>query len=68
MANFYHNLSDESDQSDSTTATHLCIILQFILTKGIIAPLLTTMWDNTDGYAKNYCCGSAIYLLSCISL
>ena len=38
MAQFNSNLSDESDQDDSTTATHLCILLQFLLTKGFIDP------------------------------
>ena len=68
MANFHSNLSDESDQDASTTETHLCIIIQFLLTKWMIYPLLTTMWDHTDGCANKYCCASAIYLISCLVL
>ena len=26
------------------------------------------MWDHTDGCAKQYCCETAIYLLSCLAL
>ena len=49
MAKSHFHLYDESDQNSSTTGTHLHIFLQFILTKLILAPFLTTMWDHTDG-------------------
>ena len=49
---FHSNLSDESDQNDITIATHLHILLQFILTKGMIAPFLKTIWDHRDGFTK----------------
>ena len=68
MVNFNSLLSDEIDQDASTTVTHLCIILQFLLTKEMIYPYLTTMWDHMDGGAKQYRCASYIYLLSCFSL
>ena len=68
MAKFHYNLFDESDHHASTTATHICILIQFILTKKWIAPLFTTIWDHTDGCTNQYCCASAIYLLSCIDL
>ena len=67
LAQFHSHLSDESDQDASTTTAHLRIILQFVLTKQMIAPFLTTMWYHTDGYANHYCCASAIYLLLCIA-
>ena len=34
----------------------------------MIALLLKTLWDHTDGCAKKYHCASAIYLLSCLAL
>ena len=34
----------------------------------MIDPLLTTMWDNTDGCANQNRCESAIYLLSRLAL
>ena len=55
MVNFYSYLYDEIDQYASTTATHLSIIIQFILTKGVIATLLETMLNNipiVDKYIK----------------
>ena len=49
MSQLGSNLSEESDQDYSTTATHLLIIIQFILTKEMISPFLTKMWYHTDG-------------------
>ena len=68
MTQFNSNFSDEIDQDASTTATYLCTILQFLLTKQMIAPLLTTVRDHTDGCAKQYRCSSTIYLISCLVL
>ena len=34
----------------------------------MISPLLTTMWDHTDGCAKQYRCASEIYLPKCLAL
>ena len=68
MVPFDSRLSDEMDQGTSNTSTHHCIILQFILTKGIIYPFLTTMWDHTYVCAEQYRCASDIYLLSCLAL
>ena len=60
MAQFNSNYSNESDQDARTTATHMYILLQFLLTKHVIYPLLTAMWDHTNGCAKQYCCASTI--------
>ena len=68
MSQFHSHLSDEIDQDAINTTTHLHINLQFLLTKKIIYPFLINMWDHTDGCAYQYCCASAIYLLSCIAL
>ena len=68
MAKIHYHLSDESDQDSSTTATHIFILLQFLLKNQIIDPYLTTMWDHTYGSAKHYRCTSAIYLPSCLAL
>ena len=48
--------------------THLCIIIQFILKKGMIASFLTTMWDHMYGFTNQYHCASAIYQLSFLDL
>ena len=68
IAQFHSHLSGVSYQDASTTATYLHIILQFFLTKEMINPFLTAMWDHMDGYVNQYCCASAIYILSCIAL
>ena len=68
MSQFHSLLSDKIDQDSSTNATYFSILHQFLLTKQVIAPFLTTMWKHTDGCAKQYCCVSAIYLISCLAL
>ena len=68
MSQFYSRLSDQSYQDARTTATHLGILLQFILTKKRTSPFLTTVWDHTNGCAKQYRCASGIYLRSFIAL
>ena len=68
MTQFHSNLSDESDQDASATETHIIIILEFILTKKMIDPFLTTVWDHTDGWTNQYRCEYYIYILSCIVL
>ena len=65
MAQFHSNLSDESDQDDSITATHIYILLKMLLTKQMIDTFLTTIWYHMDGCAKNYCCSSYICLIPC---
>ena len=68
MAQFSSCLFYESDQDDRTTAKNLRIIFQLLLTKGFIATFLTIMWDHMNGFAKQYCCASDIYLLTCFAL
>ena len=68
MAQFRSPLSDESYQYYITTATYSFILLHFFLTKKMIAPFLTTMWDHMDGCTKQYHCASAIYIISCLAL
>ena len=68
MTQFHSHLSSESDQDTSTTATYLCILLQYILAEKNIHTFLTTMQDYIDGCAKQYNFESAIYLLSCLDL
>ena len=68
MAQFNFNLSDEIDQDAITTAKNICTLLQLLIKKGIINPLLTAMWYHTDGCENKYHCKSAIYILSCLYL
>ena len=68
LSQFHPHVSDESDQDARNTTLHIWIILWFIIYKGFISSLLATMWDHTDGCAKQYICSYDIYLLSCIYL
>ena len=61
-------LSDEIYKFASTTATHINILLQCILTHKMISQYLTTVCDHTDGFTKQYRCAYSIYLLSFIAL
>ena len=49
MAQFFSRLSNKIYIDDSTTATNLRILIQFLLIIGMVAPLLTTMWDHVGG-------------------
>ena len=66
MAQFHSHLSDEIDQDASTTATHICIIIFLLLSKGFINSFLTSMWDHMDSCANQYNFSYGIYLLSCL--
>ena len=68
MSQSHSHLSGESYQEAITTVTHLCILLQFIIRKQIISPLLKTMWYQTYGCANQYHCASSICLLSFLAL
>ena len=68
MAKFHYHLSDKSYQYSSAAKTHIYIIILFVLSKGVIASLLVTMWDNVDSCENNYPCESAIYLPSFLAL
>ena len=68
MAKFHYRLSNEIDQDYSTTATHLRILLRFLLSNLFIASIFTTMWHHTDCCTKHHRCEYAIYLLSCLTL
>ena len=52
MEQFHSHLSDGGDHDSSTTTAHISILIQFLHTKEISSPLLTTMCDKTDGCAK----------------
>ena len=68
MTQFYSNLSDENDQYDIITATHLCILILFLIKNVYIDSFFTTMSDHINGCTKQYHCGPNIYLLSYIAL
>ena len=61
MAQFYSHLYDENYQVASTTTTHIRFLLQFPIYKLFVASFSTTMWYQTDVFAKQYHCEYVIY-------
>ena len=68
MSKLHSCLSYDIYQDAITTAKNIFIIIRSLLSKGFIYSFLKTMWDHTDGCAKQYHCKSYVYLLSCIAL
>ena len=66
MSQFYSRLSDKIDQDASTLATHLCIIIFLLISKGFIASFLASMWYYTESGTKHYRFVTSVYLHSCI--
>ena len=62
MTQFYSYLSYEIHQDASTTLAHIQTPPQFLIHKGFMSSLLTTIWDHICGCTQNYCCASDIYL------
>ena len=64
---FFH-ISENSDQDAATTYMHISSFLTEILDQVMIKQESTTMWEETDGCAKQYRCATAMYLLLLISV
>ena len=63
---FYLHLSDSKLQNAATTTTHMNQLLADLFSHGMMKRL-GTMWDHTDGCAKQYRCSIAYYFLSFLS-
>ena len=62
---FHLNLSDSKLQNAATTTAHLYKLLAIVFEKKMIRG--RTMWDQTNGCAKQYRCSIAYYLMSSLS-
>ena len=63
---FYSHFSDNNRQDTSTTNAHMMKIMDNLkINNQEIGEC--TVWESTDGCSKQYCCGSALHLLSYIS-
>ena len=60
-------LSDESKWDAATTKAHSKRLISFFKDKKILTTSLSTIWDNTDGFAEQYRCASELYLTSVMS-
>ena len=62
---FHLHLSDSKLQNSATTIAHIYILLVRIFEGEMIRGW--TIWDQTDGCAKQYRCSIAYYLMSFLS-
>ena len=63
---FHSHFSNHSRQDAATTAAHLTVLLDLLRSKGKYF-VGCTLYDETDGCAKQYRCSNAIYLLSVLA-
>ena len=63
---FHSHMSDESNQDATTTHVHMCTMLDHYLSRFQSFPDDCCILDHTDGCAKQYRCGNALFLLSAL--
>ena len=64
---FHSFLSDDSKQDSATTTAHDKRLISLLKDKKILTRSLSKIWQNTDGFARQYRCASSIYLISVVS-
>ena len=61
---FHSYLSGDIKQDASTTTAQSKSLISLLKDKKVLTSHLSTIWDNADGYAEQYRCASALYLMS----
>ena len=64
---FHSFLYDDRKQDAVTTTAHIDRLISLIKEKTLLTTSLSTIWESTDGCAKQYICASALYLMSVMS-
>ena len=64
---FQSFLSDYSKQDAATNTANSKNLISFLKAKKVMTTLLSTIYKNTDGYAEQYRCASALYFMSVMS-
>lgn len=65
----HSHFSDDSDQNAATTHAHMCKLITKLLEMEAMKPDGTwIMFDETDGCAKQYRCGTALFLMSLLAV
>ena len=64
---FHSHFSNESRQDSRTTHAHMTVLFRQLKEIGELCAGMF-VWDDTDGCAKQYRCGTAIYLLSMLAV
>ena len=67
VCSYYSHLSDDSKQNAATTTAHTSRLYQHLKDISVLHPDKSTIWEVTDGCAKQYRCATAIYLMSTVS-
>ena len=65
---FFSYISDDSKQDAATTYMHSSNMLDELLEQNIIKKHSTTLWEETDGCAKQYRCATAMYFMSLLAV
>ena len=61
---FYSFWLDDSKQDASTTTANRKRWIEVLKKQKVLMSALSTIWENTDGFAEQYICASALYLMS----
>ena len=56
----HYFLSDNRKQDSATTTAHRKRLVSLLKNKQVLTTSLSTIWENTDGCAKQYRCASAL--------
>jgi hypothetical protein len=64
---FHSHFSDNSKQDAATSHEHMDLLVNLLFQKGVMKRG-SWMLDNTDGCAKQYRCGTALYLLALLAV
>ena len=64
---FHSFLSDDSKHDATTTTEHNKQLISLLKNKQVLTTSLCTIWENTDGCAKQYRCATALCLISVMS-
>ena len=60
---FHYYFSDDSKQDAATNTAHSNRLIELLKNKKKLISALSTIWENTDGYAEQYRCYPALYLM-----
>ena len=60
----FNIFSDDSKQDSATTTLQSKILIELLKERKVLTYSLSTIWENTDGFADKYRCASALYLMS----
>ena len=64
---FHSFLSNDSKQNAATNTAHSKLLISLLKNKQVLTTSLIKIWENTDGFAEQYRCASALYFMSVMS-